>query len=150
MLVLAEVQLDAIYRHGEETFPHECCGLLLGTTDGARREVRRVISARNTNTDRAGDRYEIHPADRLHAERQAASSDLAVIGFYHSHPDHDAYFSKTDLQGSEEFRMGKPWLPPAYSYLVVSIRDGRKAAHRSFIVRKGTAEEEPIELIGQV
>ena len=146
MLVLEEAHLDAIYRHGEETFPQECCGLLLGTMDGTRREAHRVVRARNINTDRAEDRYEIHPADRLQAEGEAASSDLAVIGVYHSHPDHDACFSETDLQGSEEYRMGQPWLPPAYSYVVVSIRSGKRAARKSFIVVEGSAEEETIEL----
>ena len=146
MLILGSEHLEAVYRHGEEAFPNECCGLLVGMADGPDRVVHRVVRARNLNTDRARDRYDLDPADRLRAEEAAQADGLAVVGFYHSHPDHDSYFSRTDLERSEEYQMGEPWLPAAYSYLVASIRTGRGVEAKSFIVRDGTAEEEPVQI----
>ena len=67
-----------------------------------------------------------------------------MVGFYHSHPDHDAYFSQTDLEHSEEYAWGEPWLPPSYSYVVTSIRDGTHSHWKAFIVREGASEEEAV------
>ena len=149
MLQINLAQLNEIYRHGALAFPHECCGILLGTSTGSRRVVRRVYRARNIHTDRAHDRYELDPADRMRAEEAARGAGLDLVGFYHSHPDHAAYFSQTDLERSEEYQLGEPWLEPAYSYLVASIQAGRGADVKSFIVIEGRSEEEPVEISEQ-
>jgi proteasome lid subunit RPN8/RPN11 len=60
-------------------------------------------------------RYELRPEDLLAADRAARQRKMDLIGIYHSHPDCDAYFSKTDLQNS------CPW----YSFVVLSIRKGQ-------------------------
>lgn len=80
------------------------------------------------------------PADRFAAEARATAAGLAVVGFYHSHPDHDAYFSRTDLESSEEFLLGEPWVAPSYAYLVLSVRGGEPGPFATFAVREGAAE----------
>lgn len=86
------------------------------------------------------DRYQLDPRDRFRAETWARQNNCAVVGFYHSHPDHDVYFSKTDLENSEEFLMGQPWLDPTYAYLVVSVREGKPVSRGAFRIREGAAE----------
>lgn len=143
MLTLPADLLDAVYAHGEATFPSECCGCILGTHSGDDRHAVRLVPAHNQRAEERNDRYEIGPEDRKAAEDRGAADGLAVIGFYHSHPDHDAYFSQTDLEHSEEYAWGEPWIPPTYAYLVVSIHGGARSHHKAFLVVDGAAVEEP-------
>ena len=146
MLRLPADLLEAVYSHGEETFPCECCGLLLGRWEGAERAVEALHRAVNHRAAERNDRYEIGPEDRKAAEERAAAAGLQVVGFYHSHPDHDAYFSQTDLACSEEYQWGEPWVPPTYAYLVVSIHGGRRDHYRAFLVAEGRAVDETVEI----
>lgn len=131
--------------HATAAYPHECCGLLLGERDGADLRARRAFRARNLVTDRAHDRYELDPADRLAAERAAEAAGWTLVGFYHSHPEHDAYFSATDLARSEEVQWGEPWLPPTYGYVVVSVRGGAVVDVRAYQVTGGQSAALPLE-----
>ncbi|MDA3959940.1 MAG: M67 family metallopeptidase [Planctomycetota bacterium] len=146
MLNLPQALLDAIYAHGEETFPAECCGCILGTRDGDDRTAVSLVPATNQRAAERNDRYEIGPEDRKAAEDRATAEGLAVVGFYHSHPDHDAYFSKTDLENSEEYAWGEPWIPPTYAYVVVSIHGAKRSHSKTFLVKDGAAVEESTEL----
>jgi len=146
MLRLSDEQLDELYQHGEVTWPAECCGILIGRRDGDDRQVERVWPCTNLRAGEANDVYEIGAADRKAAEDAAAAAGQAVVGFYHSHPDHDAYFSPTDLAHSEEFAWGEPWLPPTYAYLVISIHGGRRDHYKAFLVADGAAVAEPVAL----
>ncbi len=147
MLILTQELLEQIYRHGEQAFPHECCGLLLGRAQGRTRTVVQVLPARNLNP--AQDRYRLDPADRLRADEHARRQGLLIVGFYHSHPDHECYFSPTDLEQSEEYQWRRPWVPSAYSYLVASVKGGRAVDRKSFIVQEGRAVEEALEVRGR-
>ena len=144
MLTIPQNLLDDVYTHGEECFPAECCGLMLGRQEGDDRVVERLYRATNVRAAERNDRYEIGSEDRKAAEEAAAVAGLAVIGFYHSHPDHDAYFSQTDLENSEEYAWGEPWIPPTYAYLVVSIHSRKRSHHRAFLVVDGVAIEEHV------
>ena len=141
MLTLTPQARAQLARHAEEAYPHECCGVLTGVVEGERRVARAAHRARNLDTERAHDRYAMDPADRLAAEEAARAAGEAVVGFYHSHPEHDAYFSRTDLERSEEFQWGEPWVPPAYVYVVVSVRGARVVASKAFVVEAGAARE---------
>lgn len=148
MLQMTQQHLDEIYAHGEQTFPAECCGILVGTTDGTNREVFSLHPAENAKASERNDRYEIDPAFRKEIEELAAQNGHAVIGFYHSHPDHESYFSQTDLECSEEYIWGEPWIPPTYSYPVVSVKGGTAEYHKCFIVKDGEAVEEELKIVG--
>jgi proteasome lid subunit RPN8/RPN11 len=100
--------------HARETYPNECCGAMLGSTDGDQKTVRVALRLRNAFEGAQAARYELRPEDLLAADKAARERSMDLIGIYHSHPDCDAYFSKTDLQNS------CPW----YSFVVLSIQKG--------------------------
>lgn len=139
MFVLAKELLDKIFKHGIAAYPREACGLLLGKSEGGVWEVLRVLPARNNN-ERTLDRYRLDPLERLRAEETALKEGLQLIGFYHSHPDHDAYFSQMDLENSEEYQFGKPWTPATYAYFVISIQKAKPNGYGAFIVSYGSSQ----------
>jgi proteasome lid subunit RPN8/RPN11 len=100
--------------HARASFPDECCGAMLGSTDGGTKIVRQAIALENAFEGAQATRYELRPADLLAADKAARERHMDLIGIYHSHPDCDAYFSATDLKNS------CPW----YSFVVLSIQKG--------------------------
>src|ERR1700744_2740387 len=89
---------EALRAHGEETYPNECCGVLLGkNVAGGGNHVQQIVRAGNTRTDAAHNRYHIAPQELVKIQRQARGLGLDIVGFYHSHPDHPAQWSKTDF-----------------------------------------------------
>ena len=105
---------QAMVDHARRTYPNECCGAMLGSTDGENKTVNQAIELRNAFEGAQAARYELRPADLLAADKAARERGMDLIGIYHSHPDCDAYFSTTDLQNS------CPW----YSFVVLSIQKG--------------------------
>ena len=101
--------------HAQASYPNECCGAMLGSTDGETKTVREAIELRNAFEGAKAARYELRPEDLLAADKAARERGMDLIGIYHSHPDCDAYFSTTDLQNS------CPW----YSFVVLSIQKGK-------------------------
>jgi proteasome lid subunit RPN8/RPN11 len=95
----------------EEGYPHERCGLLLGRKHADVVSVDDVLPARNLNSDRARDRYEIDPQDLQRADAQARERQLDIVGVWHTHPDHPARPSDTDRAQAWE----------AWSYLILSV-----------------------------
>jgi proteasome lid subunit RPN8/RPN11 len=100
----------AIRRHGEETFPHECCGALIGTG----RQVTAAVALPNTTEEGPRRRFLVRPADYREAERRASELGGELLGFYHSHPDHPARPSQFDLDHA--------W--PNFAYVIVSVMSG--------------------------
>ena len=82
-------------------------------------------------------RYELRPEDLLEADKKARAAGLDLIGIFHSHPDCDAYFSKTDLENSS------PW----HSFVVLSIRGGEFDHANCFIPNLDRTEALKEELI---
>jgi len=137
MIQLATPHRDEIAAHGERDYPHECCGLLLGSFENggvkAIKEVYPISNAREEEAKR--NRFLIRPAELMQGERYAQAKGLEVVGFYHSHPDHPAVPSHFDLEHA--------W--PVYSYIVVSVNDGAAGDLRSWEMaadRSSFAEEE--------
>lgn len=122
---IAVADFKAIECHGEETFPNECCGFMLGKTDGDGREVVELLRADN---DRDGEnqhnRFLITPEAFMKSEKEARKKELDIIGFYHSHPDSPARPSQYDLD------YALPW----YSYVIVSIMASKAASMTSWIL----------------
>ncbi|MDR1988800.1 MAG: Mov34/MPN/PAD-1 family protein, partial [Acidobacteriaceae bacterium] len=58
-----------IRRHGEETFPHECCGALIGK-DGV---VTAAVPLPNTTEEGPRRRFLVRPSDYMAAERAASA-----------------------------------------------------------------------------
>ena len=141
-LTLSQQLYDELRAHGEETYPHECCGILLGKSDAENLAVHQLLRAGNTRTDSAHNRYNIAPQELIAAQRQARKSGLDIVGFYHSHPDHPAQWSPTDFAEAH-------WI--GCSYIITEIAAGKAAITNSFFL-SGTSEEdkqfldEPIEI----
>ena len=123
--------------HARETYPNECCGAMLGSTDGEQKAVRVAIRLRNAFEGAQAARYELRPADLLAADKAARERKMDLIGIYHSHPDCEAYFSKTDLQNS------CPW----YSFVVLSIQKGEFHHANSWLPNVDQTEAAKEELI---
>ena len=103
--------VDAAIRiHGQQTYPHECCGALVGR-DGF---VTAVVALPNTTDEGPRRRFMVRPSDYQLAERRATELDGELLGFYHSHPDHPARPSQYDLDHA--------W--PTFAYIIVAVADG--------------------------
>src|SRR5919202_1302406 len=114
---------DVMVQHARTTYPNECCGAMLGSLDGDRKTVITAIPLENAFTGEQSARYELRQEDLLRADAAARARGLDLIGIFHSHPDCDAYFSKTDLKNS------CPW----YSFVVLSVKDGKFDHANSFV-----------------
>ena len=101
---------DAIRRHGQETYPHECCGALVGRGD----HVNAVVPMANTTEEGPRRRFLVRPSDYREAERRATELGGELLGFYHSHPDHPAKPSQYDLDHA--------W--PTFAYIIVAVASG--------------------------
>ncbi|MBA0086641.1 MAG: M67 family metallopeptidase [Acidobacteria bacterium Pan2503] len=110
---------EKIRAHGAETYPHECCGALLGrdseaTHPNVAREVLALFPLVNRRDDSPRNRFSVTAEDVLDADKAAGQQGLEVIGWYHSHPDHPARPSQYDQDHAW------PW----YSYVIVSVQNG--------------------------
>jgi proteasome lid subunit RPN8/RPN11 len=112
-LVLAPGVAGAIRRHGEETYPHECCGALVGGNGSA----DAVVELPNTTEEGPRRRFLVRPSDYRLAEQRAGDLGAELLGFYHSHPDHPARPSQYDLDHA--------W--PTFAYVIVSVAAGAAA-----------------------
>ena len=124
MLRIGKPEWERIRRHGEETYPHECCGVLVGElgSDGIK-SVQATVRCDNQRSDSLRNRYGIDPRDVVRIQREARERGQDIIGFYHSHPDHPARWSQTDLAEAH-------WT--GCSYVITSIMDGIATQTNSF------------------
>ena len=129
---------EGIRRHGAETFPHECCGALLGRDtvgDGSEspREVLGLFPLVNRRDDSPRNRFAVTADDVRDAEKTAGERGLEVVGWYHSHPDHPARPSAFDREHAW------PW----YSYVIVSVMSGAPAEMTSWRLNDDRQEYSP-------
>ena len=127
-LYLTKDASTAIEKYGEQGYPNEICGLLLGKERGGRRVISALMPIENSFE--AGEQYHrflITPEAMLQGERLARQTQVDVLGVYHSHPDAEARPSIYD-------RDHAAWT--AWSYIIVSVRDARAAELRAWILRE--------------
>jgi proteasome lid subunit RPN8/RPN11 len=140
-----------IRAHGAETYPHECCGALLGRDSSAvsgndpeqdahvpGREILALFPLVNRRDDSPRNRFSVASEDVLAAEKAAREQGLEVVGWYHSHPDHPARPSQYDRDHAW------PW----YSYIIVSVQSGAPQDMTSWRLNDDRQEfsEEGIEI----
>ena len=140
---------EKIRAHGAETYPHECCGALLGRdrdemdNSGSEapvgssakgiREVLELFPLVNRRDDSPRNRFSVTSEDVMSAEKAAREQNLEVVGWYHSHPDHPARPS--------EFDRDHAW--PWYSYIIVSVQNGAPQNMTSWRLNDDRAEFSP-------
>src|SRR5258708_22359716 len=104
----------AIRAHGQETYPHECCGALVGSGD----RVAEIVALPNTTEEGPRRRFLVRPSDYRLAEQRATELGGELLGFYHSHPDHPARPSQYDLDHA--------W--PNFAYIIVAVASAKAQA----------------------
>jgi proteasome lid subunit RPN8/RPN11 len=117
---------NEIRLHAQDEFPDECCGVVLsnGVTDRVQRlrNIQNELHSRDPKTHprTAAIAYnmDVKVLDSLLLE--ASKIGFALKAIYHSHPNHDAYFSPEDRAAATPF--GEPTYPDAVQ-IVVSIYD---------------------------
>ena len=128
MILLTERDSEAIRSAGEEGYPNECCGFLLGSESESDevREVQAVIPVENSSAESEQfHRFLISPEDFLAQERRARKEGREIIGFYHSHPNAQARPSQFDTDHAW------PW----YSYVIVGVEKRRASEMTSWILQ---------------
>jgi proteasome lid subunit RPN8/RPN11 len=133
VLKIREDLARRIQSHGVETYPHECCGALLGRDAENSREVLDLLPLENRRNDSPRNRFEVTPEDVRLAESTARAKQLDLIGWYHSHPDAPARPSEFDREHAW------PW----YSYIIVSIQAREPRDTRSWRLRDDRSAYDP-------
>jgi len=133
MLKLSPLAYVSLRQHGEESYPQECCGVLLGRfDDNGTKAVSRIARCGNTREDSPQNRYSIDPKDLIRIQREGRERGEEIVGFYHSHPDHPAQWSPTDLAEAHWF---------GCSYVITSVEKGKSVLTNSFELT-GTDEDD--------
>ena len=125
-LTITEKAWAEISRHAVDAFPEECCGVILN--HGGRDDVRRLRNIQNqlhaldpeSYPRDATIAYAMDPRQLEAIIREADAAGAKIKAFYHSHPNHEAYFSEEDKAFATPF--GEPTYPES-AQIVISIYD---------------------------
>ena len=142
---IRQASFDAIVAQAEREFPFECCGIIIG--DDAVEEVRPITNIQNRMhaEDPAGyprdarTAFLMEPKEHLAVMNEIDRRKLELRVVYHSHPDHDAYFSATDRAQACSFDPSEPDYPDTV-YIVLSVRGGKFARAAAFAWDSATKE----------
>ena len=134
VLKIKKRDLCNIFLRARKCYPLEACGVLVGKIVGEDKNVEEVYHTKNVLASSSA--YQIDPVEELKIFEKAELCGLDVLGFYHSHPFWDSFWSKIDEE------RGKLWI--GYSYLIVSLKTG---GINSYVRRKDRAEKEEIIIL---
>ena len=123
--------------HALATFPEECCGFMFGSFNDDRVKVNNVKVVNNTHPDHRSRRFLISPEDYMNAEKYADKNSLALVGVYHSHPNHPAMPSETDRLSAM----------PGFTYIIYSIMDGEPADVRAWVLDEDRSKFSEVEIV---
>jgi proteasome lid subunit RPN8/RPN11 len=140
MLEISNEILDQILAHGENAYPEEGAGFLLGSAEGEQRLVVAILGLINAREDTARhNRYLLTAQDYLRGEQEGERLGLDVLGVFHSHPDHPNRPSEYDRE----------WAMPWFSYLITSVQGGRSVESRAWRLAEDRSAfiEETIQVI---
>ena len=139
MLIVPKKILDDIFEHSRESYPEECCGILVGREDGSSRIVSESHRAKNVSKERRRERYLIDENKLIEVLRSTRGLPVDVVGFYHSHPDSPSRPSSRDIEMAG-------W--PGYSYLIVSSAKDRIVSAQSWVMgdESDSFDEEPMRI----
>ena len=126
-LWLTREQAEEIARHAAKDAPREACGIIGGVGEKAARLVPVINVA-----DNPLNQYRLDDAGLVNTARALEDAGLEIIGFYHSHPDHPAQWSTTDLAEAHWF---------GCSYVITAVQNGRAVVTNSFLLMGAEDEE---------
>lgn len=136
--------------HAVDEYPNECCGYITGTDDPVSwlvhrcRNIQNELHAQNPGRypNDARTAYVFSAEDMEHLFFGASDRpEERVIGFYHSHPDHPAYFSEKDRMEALV-----DWIQPEPFYLVISVLDGTAREMKAFSWSEQTRTFDELEI----
>jgi len=129
--------MEEVHQHASDGYPNEVCGALIA----ARRSDLVTMTRRMTNVvvERARDRYQLDFREQMRLQRECDDAGLDIVGYYHSHPDHPAWASKTDAEMS--------WANT--TYLIVSCAKGVVVDANAFEAEAdhGAMHQVPLEVV---
>ena len=124
MIILSKTLSSEIQIHSLKTFPDECCGAMLGCIENDVKYCKELVSLSNHSDENKRRRFMITDKDYMYVEKMAKDKQLQLLGFYHSHPNHPAQPSETDLKYA--------W--PFFSYLIQSVYGKKIKELNSFVL----------------
>jgi [CysO sulfur-carrier protein]-S-L-cysteine hydrolase len=134
-MLLTQEAWNEISRHAQETFPEECCGVIFSARGAdcvlRLKNIQNKLHALDPQTypRTAAIAYAVDPLELESVIRQSEEKGQTLKAFYHSHPDHDAYFSDEDKAFASPF--GEPTYPHA-AQIVVSVYNRAVKIIRAF------------------
>lgn len=139
MIRLKSADIEELKQIAQKTYPHECCGVMVGSVENGVKTVTELIPAENQRTDSPANRYLITPDLLNELEKKLKGTDRAIVGFFHSHPDVPARPSTYDQDHAW------PW----YSYLIVSVNRGQAGEIHNWKLRddRSAFDAEKMELL---
>lgn len=139
VIIIPKTCLFEMQDHGAEAYPLECCGAVLGKIKSENKLIQKIIRIENTSAENKHRRFAITTEDYKNIEKLAKEAELQLVGFYHTHPDHPAFPSETDLQYA--------W--PMFSYIIISIKSKIPHEINSFILNLDTNafDPEPLQTV---
>ncbi len=151
LLALSTGTVEQIHAHAAAEYPDECCGVIVEENEA----IQRVLRLRNVQDRMHAEDPERFPRtartayypdsrDLIDALGRARAPGAELLAFYHSHPDHDAYFSDEDA--AQATPLGEPSYPEA-AQIVISVYEGRVRDTRAYAwsMGEGRYVEIPIE-----
>lgn len=140
MIIIDPAAKGLLIQDAVNAFPDECCGFLFGREDAIGHRsitaIQVVINAKEGDKRR---RFAIAPLDYIKAEQFADEQGVQLLGVYHSHPNHPAIPSEHDRVAAQ----------PYFSYVIVSVLEGRPDALRSWRLNDDQQFEEENVAIGE-
>ncbi len=140
ILIIPKDLISRIHAHGEQAYPEEGAGFLLGEySENGKRAVTSILPLANSREEGARhNRYLIAAEEYLKAEATADRLGLSLIGVFHSHPDHPNQPSEFDRE----------WAQPFFSYVITSVQSGKAIQSRSWRLTEDRSkfEEEEINI----
>lgn len=139
MIRLKSADIEEIKEIAQKTYPHECCGVMVGSVENGVKTVTELVPAENQRTDSPANRYLITPDLLSELEKKLKDTDRAIVGFFHSHPDVPARPSTYDQDHAW------PW----YSYVIVSVNKGQAGEIHNWKLRddRSAFDAEKMELL---
>jgi proteasome lid subunit RPN8/RPN11 len=140
MLRISQSGLETLRRFARQAYPEECCGVLLGRAEANANRVLLVAPVANIADSGRDSRYQIAPEELIRLQRTAREQGLSIVGFYHSHPEHAAQWSQSDLEQAY-------WTSCSYVIISVHAQDGHVTVQntRSFRLTGSDAQKEFVE-----
>jgi proteasome lid subunit RPN8/RPN11 len=128
-IVVGRQAFESMIAHAESEYPFECCGFIISNAIDQVRAVRNIQNEKHradpTRFPRdARTAFLMDPREQLAVVQEIDARRLKLKAVYHSHPDHDAYFSATDRSQACSFDPAEPDYPET-AYIVISVRAGK-------------------------